>query len=90
MIIAMKRPKQIWEAIAQDLKTHIFSGVYKPKDRLKEIKLAVKYSVSKTPVREALRYLGSIGFVEIIPNRMACVSNMKKRTCRLFIALRRF
>jgi len=75
----MEQPKQFWEAIVLDIKEDILNGVYKPKDRLKETELAKKYSVSKTPVREALRYLGSIGFVEIVPHRMARVTKMNKK-----------
>ena len=72
-------PKQIWEAIAQDIKEDIINGIYEAEDRLKETKLAEKYAVSKTPVREALRYLGGIGFVEIVPHRMAYVTKMNKK-----------
>lgn len=75
----MRLHKQIWESIAQDIKEDILSGVYQPGERLKEVELAEKYAVSKTPVREALRYLGGIGFVEIVPNRMAHVTKMNKR-----------
>ncbi len=75
----MKPYKQIWEAIAEEIKEGVLSGSYKPEERLKEAELAEKYSVSKTPVREALRYLESIGFVEIVPHTMARVKKMNKK-----------
>jgi len=71
--------RQIWEAIADDLREDILDGSYKPGDRLKEAELAAKYGVSKTPVREALRYLERIGFVEIIPHTMVRVKKLRKK-----------
>ena len=41
--------------------------------------MAVKYSVSKTPIREAIRYLEGIGFVEMIPHTMIRVTKMNKK-----------
>ena len=41
--------------------------------------LAAKYSVSKTPVLEAIRYLEGIGFVEIIPHTSLRVTKMNKK-----------
>ncbi|MBW1998949.1 MAG: GntR family transcriptional regulator [Deltaproteobacteria bacterium] len=86
----MNPPKQIWQAIAEDIKENILNGIYKPDDRLKETELAKKYSVSKTPVREALRHLGSMGFVEIIPNRMARVSRMHKKDVQTLYRIEAF
>ncbi len=70
--------KQIWEAIADGIKEDIFNGYYKLGEPLKEIVLAKKYESSKTPVKEALRYLEGIGFVEIISYKGARVKNMNK------------
>jgi DNA-binding GntR family transcriptional regulator len=78
----MKPYKQIWQAIAEDIKEDIVSGRYKPEQRLREADLADKYSVSKSPVREALRHLEGIGFVEIIPHTMAYVKKMDKKEVR--------
>ena len=75
----MKPYKQIWETIAEEIKEGVINGRYKPEERLKEAELAKKYAVSKTPVREALRYLESIGFVEIVPHTMARVKKMNHR-----------
>jgi len=75
----LKTHKQIWEAIAEEIKEGVLSGRYKPEERLKEAELAEKYSVSKTPVREALRYLERIGFVEIVPHTMARVKKMNQK-----------
>jgi DNA-binding GntR family transcriptional regulator len=63
----------------EDTQTNLLSGHYQPEERLKEAELAEKYSVSKTPVREALRYLESLGFVEIVPHTMARVKKMNQK-----------
>jgi len=70
--------KQIWETISEDIKEGVISGLYTPGQRLTESELATKYSVSKTPIREAIRYLESIGFVEIIPRTMTVVTRLSK------------
>ena len=75
----MRAYEQMWETVAEDIKEDIINGHYKSQERLKEAELAAKYSVSKTPVREALRYLESIGFVEIIPHTMARVKPIDKQ-----------
>ena len=75
----MRAYEQMWETVAEDIKEDIINGHYKSQERLKEAELAAKYSVSKTPVREALRYLESIGFVEIIPHTMARVKAIDKK-----------
>jgi DNA-binding GntR family transcriptional regulator len=72
-------PKQIWKSIAEDIKEDIISGHYKPLERVKEGDLAAKYSVSKTPIREAIRYLEGIGFVEMVPHTMIRVTKMNKK-----------
>ena len=72
-------PKQVWKVIAEDVKEDIISGRYKPLERIKEGDLAAKYSVSKTPIREAIRYLEGIGFVEMVPHTMIRVTKMNKK-----------
>ena len=70
--------KPIWETIADRIKEDIISGLYLPGDRLTENELSAKYESSKTPVKEALRYLEGIGFIEIIPYKMTRVRKMNK------------
>ena len=73
------RPKHFWRTIAQDIKEDIINGQYEPLERIRESDLAEKYGVSKTPIREALRYLEGIGFLEIIPHTMVRVTKMNKK-----------
>jgi len=80
----LRTHRQMWQTIARDIKEDIINGVYQPEERLMEADLALRYSVSKTPVREALRYLESVGFVEIIPHTMTIVKGMDERDVRNF------
>ena len=70
--------KPIWETIADKIKEDIITGLHLPGQRLRETDLANKYASSKTPVKEALRFLEGIGFVEIVPYKMTLVKRLNK------------
>ena len=55
------------------LRAGILDGRYGFGDKLGEIEIAEELGLSRTPVREALRRLGSEGLVEVLPNRGARV-----------------
>lgn len=63
--MGLKRADQIAESLEQ----LVFQGEYKDGERLDEIKLAEQFSVSRTPVREALQRLVMSGMAEQIPRR---------------------
>lgn len=65
-----KRASTLKEALEQDIVT----GQLAPGTRLEEMGLANRFGVSRTPVREALNQLASIGLVEIRPRRGAVVA----------------
>ena len=50
------------------LMEQILTGQLKPGDRLKEMHIANSLGVSQAPVREAIRYLEALGFLEHVPN----------------------
>src|SRR3954451_11734294 len=58
------RPTSVQDAIRRD----IIAGVLTPGARVTESSLAQRYDVSRVPVREALRGLGSEGFVDSLPH----------------------
>lgn len=64
------------EHLAGEIADAILTGQLPPGSRLDEQGLAAKYSVSRTPVREALRQLGASGLIEIRPHRGATVTNV--------------
>lgn len=57
----------------------IFAGRWKAGERLREVELADSFGVSRTPVREALQEIASIGLVELKPNCGAVVASFGLR-----------
>ncbi|WP_112945575.1 MULTISPECIES: GntR family transcriptional regulator [unclassified Rhizobium] len=64
------------EQMVRAIADMIVTGVMHPGERLDELSLAVRFDVSRTPVREALRELGAMGLVDREPNRSAVVANV--------------
>lgn len=62
------------EAVLQVLKKAILNGSLKPGQLLSENKIAAKLSVSRTPIREALRILEIENLVVTLPGRKVIVS----------------
>ncbi len=54
----------------------IVKGELKPGEKLDETSLALRFDVSRTPVREALRQLCAMGLVERPPNKSAVVTSV--------------
>ena len=67
-----KRSDQLREAIEEK----IAMGDYPPGMRLDEAPLLAEFGVSRTPLREALIQLASLGLVEIRPRRGASVAEV--------------
>jgi DNA-binding GntR family transcriptional regulator len=63
---------QLRDAIEND----ILTGALVPGERLDEVSLANRFGVSRTPVREALAQLDSVGLIELRPNRGAIVAQV--------------
>lgn len=57
------------EQIKEILLARILNGEYKPGDRLVEMQIAQEFHTSQAPVRESLRELEALGFVESEPYR---------------------
>lgn len=62
------------DQIAQALTEEIARGVYKSGDRLREQELALRFQVSRGPIRESLRLLEADGLVQILPWRGAVIA----------------
>lgn len=62
------------EEIAKWIRDEIESGAFLPGTRLEERPLSERFGVSKTPIREALIQLSSIGLVELRQRRGAIVT----------------
>ena len=68
--------------VFQQLKNSILAGEFENGAELREIALAKKLGVSRTPVREALRQLELEGLVTIIPNKGAYVVGISQKDIR--------
>ena len=76
------------ERLAGEIADAILAGELPPGSRLDEQGLAARYSVSRTPVREALRQLGASGLIEIRPHRGATVAHITHAQLEeLFVAM---
>ncbi|MGM5022167.1 GntR family transcriptional regulator [Tardiphaga sp. 367_B4_N1_1] len=62
------------DEIARWIRTEIESGAIRPGTRLEEKPLSERFGVSKTPIREALIQLSSLGLVELKQRRGATVT----------------
>ena len=70
------------ERVAARLRDLIVQDELKPGERIRERELAESLSVSRTPLREALKGLAAEGLVELSPNRSATVANPQPRAIR--------
>ena len=68
--------------LAGRISAKIFAGEYPPGSRLRQEALAEEFSVSRTPIREALRQLEAKGVVQHVPNHGAVVLAPNARDIR--------
>ncbi len=68
------RAGTIVDDMVRAIADRIVTALLRPGEKLDEASLAVRFNVSRTPVREALRQLSAMGLVERRPNRGAIVA----------------
>jgi DNA-binding GntR family transcriptional regulator len=71
--------KQLWEAVADQLRDEILDGRLGAGSRLVETELADRFGVSRGPVRDALRELSRVGLAVDLPRRGTFVSSLTER-----------
>ena len=76
--------RTIRELIADKIRDAILKGHLRPGEKISEPQWAQKLKVSRTPLREAIRCLGSEGFLTVIPRKGAVVSPMTEKDVRDF------
>jgi DNA-binding GntR family transcriptional regulator len=74
--------------IAEALRRAIIEGLLSPGEILRQDNLAKHFSVSRIPVREALRQLESEGWIEAERNRGARVSSVSAAEVREIYEIR--
>jgi DNA-binding GntR family transcriptional regulator len=76
---AFDAPVPSSERVYRALKHRILAGMLEPGTRLVELQLATEFSVSRTPVREALKRLTAEGLIRVDPVRGIVVSDVDAR-----------
>ena len=74
-----RRTLSLSEQIAEHVGISILQEIYMPGEAVTEQRISEEFSVSRGPVREALRILEREGLVEIIPRRGARVTRLTVR-----------
>ncbi len=76
------------DRVVARLRQEIISGWRAPGSVLNEVELAAEYSVSRNPIREALRSLEAEGFVRSRPGRSSLVSRFSEAESRGILEVR--
>jgi len=76
------------DVVFNKLRQEILTGKLKPGERLREIQLADKMGVSRTPIREAIRMLELEGLVRMLPRRGAEVAEITQKDLNDVIEVR--
>lgn len=74
LVIDFESTQPLGEAVYEAIRDAILKNQFKPGERLMETELADEMTVSRTPVREAVRRLEAEGYVEMIPRKGTYVS----------------
>jgi DNA-binding GntR family transcriptional regulator len=74
--------EQLVGSLAERISAKIFAGEFPPGSRLRQEALAEEFSVSRTPIREALRQLEVKGVIQHRPNQGAIVLAPNARDIR--------
>ena len=65
--------RYLHDEAADRLRDLILSGELEPRSRVNEMALCARFSISRTPLREAIKLLAAEGLLELLPNRGARV-----------------
>lgn len=83
-----RRHQPLHVLIANELRKALLAGRYQPGERLVEDRLAKDFGVSRIPVREAIRALGSEGLLVVAARQGAMVPSLTPDHARELIEVR--
>ena len=87
-ITSLTDHRLLHETVIDQLRDLIVQGELAPETKLNERVLAEKLGTSRTPLREAIKFLASEGLVELLPNRGAVVAPLKPEKMKeVFVVL---
>jgi DNA-binding GntR family transcriptional regulator len=73
------RGSALSDPIVNELKQLIYTGEFKPGERLNEAALALRMGTSRGPIREAIKVLAGLGIVNAVTNRGVYVRQLSLR-----------
>jgi len=82
-------PATLRDMVQERMREAIIEGHFKPGDRLVERPLCEQLGVSRTVIRETIRYLEAEGLVDILPGRGPIVATMNWEDARQIYEIRR-
>jgi DNA-binding GntR family transcriptional regulator len=88
VIRSMRNNELLRSQVYADLKRDILHGLYKGGEQLAASELAIRYSISITPVRDALNALHQEGLVDILPRIGYFVSQISMKDIQDVFELR--
>ena len=77
------------DQVSRELREEILAGRLAPGQAINELDLASRYGVSKTPVREALRFMVQEGWIAVLPRKGYLVKRFALDDIREIFVLRR-
>jgi len=87
-VAALAERRPLHEEVIDQLRDMIVQGELTPETKLNERVLAAQLGISRTPLREAFKYLASEGLIELLPNRGAVVAPLKpEKVKEIFVVL---
>lgn len=82
-------PATLRDMVQDRMRAAIIEGVFQPGERLVERPLCDQLGVSRTVIRETIRYLEAEGLVEILPGRGPIVATISREEARQIYDIRR-
>lgn len=87
-VTSLAERRLLHETVVDQLRDLIVQGELAPETKLNERVLAERLGTSRTPLREAIKFLASEGLVELLPNRGAVVAPLKpEKMQEVFVVL---
>lgn len=87
-VTSLAERRLLHETVIDQLRDLIVQGVLAPETKLNERVLAERLGTSRTPLREAIKFLASEGLVELLPHRGAVVAPLKpEKMQEVFVVL---
>lgn len=81
-------PKTARERIYNALKDWIIDGTLMPGEKISDTEISQYFSVSRTPVREAIQLLADQKLIEIFPGKESRIAPIdRKKACRAYMIL---